>query len=118
MKKEPLIYLEDGRQYPLEYIDTAMSTKDVFYVGNPDYSVFKKAYEEITKYKYNYKKFIALYEWACKEIGIRKRNMIMWYGFFDELKKEATKFYERIAEEDRAKIKKRLRNLTRNWHLF
>lgn len=43
---------------------------------------FKRTYEEITKYRYNYRKFIALYEWACKELKISEHNMIISYESF------------------------------------
>ena len=107
MNKQPLIYLENNEEYPLEAINEIMRKHDTFHVGNINNVVFKRAYQEITKYKYNYKKFIALYEWACKELGIRKRNMVIWYGFFDDLKKKATKFYERFSKNQRAEMRKK-----------
>lgn len=113
MNKQPLIYLQNGEEFPLDAIDNVMSKQKVFYVGSPEYVIFKRAYDEITKYKYDYRKFMALYEWACKELDIRKRNMIMWYGFFDDLKKKATKFYEKYSKSKRAEIYKKIKSIAR-----
>lgn len=114
MKKPPFfIALENGKVYDLGEINKVMSKNKVFYVENPDYAVFKRAYEEITKYKYDYRKFIALYEWACRELDIRERNMVMWYGFFDYLKKKATKFYEIFSEKQRAEMYQKIKSIAR-----
>ena len=91
-----------------------MSAQEVFYVDNPDYSVFKRAYEELVKYNYDYRKFIQLYEWACRELNIRKRNMVIWYGLFDDLKKKATKFYEKYSQERRAELYKKIKSIIRS----
>lgn len=113
MDKQPLIYLQNREEYPLEAIDNIISKQKVFYVGNPEYIVFKRTYDEIAKTNYDYRKFIALYEWACKELGLRKRNMIMWYGFYDDLKKKATKFYERYSKNKRAEMYKKIKSIIR-----
>ena len=113
INKEPLIYLENGEEYPLDAIDKIMGKHKVFFIGNVDNIVFKRAYEEIKKYNYDYRKFILLYDWACKELSIRKRNRVMWCGFFDDLKKKATKFYERYSEKRRAELYKRIKGIRR-----
>ncbi|GEM_PF-4623647 len=118
MKRQPFIYLGKNEQYPLEAIDKIMSKNEVFNVGNPDYDIFKKTYAEITKYKYDYRKFIALYEWACKELGIRKRNMIIWYGFFDDVKKKATKFYEQYSMKQKAEMYRKVKSIVRKEYKF
>jgi len=113
IRRFPLIYVGNNT-YPLDMIDKIMSNEKVFYIGNPDHTVFKMAYEELTKNRYNYRKFIALYEWACRELGIRKRNMVMWYGFFDDLKKKATKFYEIYSKKQRAEAYKMIKKIVRS----
>jgi len=39
--------------------------------------------------------------------------MVMWYGFFDDLKKKATKFYERYSEKIRAEVYMRIKKIVR-----
>lgn len=110
----PFIYLENKEEFSLGELDKLMSRHKILYVQNPDSRILKMAYEQIRKTGYNYRKFILLYESSCRQLGIRKRNMVVWYGLFDDLKKEATKFYKRYPSENRYGIRKKIKSIIKS----
>jgi len=114
MKKGPFIYTPDGKTFSLGAIDEVMSKHKVFDVTNPEYSVYRKAYDEITKNRYDYIKFIDLYEWACKELGIKEKNMIIWHGLYDDLLKKATKFYDDYSKKQKVEMYKKVKQIVRS----
>jgi hypothetical protein len=111
IRNKPVLAYVGKQEFPFGDMNAFMSKYDVFEIGSPEPSVFKEAYEAISKTKNKYREYINLYEWACKELGIRESNMVISYATYDEIKKKATKFYERYTQEERAKMYEKIKKV-------
>jgi len=102
-----VIKLVDNTELDLKYLNKIMSTGDLFYVVNPPEEIHRMAYNEIKACGINPHKFIALYEKACKDLGIKRENMILWNGLVDELTAKTLTFYDRFTEAKRKEMYKK-----------
>jgi len=50
------------------------------------------------------RKFLKLYEKSCKELGINRAHMVVWWDLFDYWKKEATEYYQKREAIKRARF--------------
>jgi hypothetical protein len=87
------IYLPGRMTASLEDLDQIMEKNKKFEIKNLPPEIFVKTMNRISKTKY--RQFIRLYEWACDELKLSKRNRIIWWSLFDHWKKLATKYYEK-----------------------
>ena len=79
------VRLVDKKEFDLNDLNKIMSTENLFYVVNPPEEMHRMAYAEIKACGADFHKFIALYEKACKELGIKESNMVIWNGLLDKL---------------------------------
>ncbi|MFH1915862.1 MAG: hypothetical protein ABIJ21_01230 [Nanoarchaeota archaeon] len=89
--------LFEGKQYPLDRLDTFMNTrKDVSIVGITD-AVHKKTIEFVNSAGPT--EFINTYNVACDYFKISQENRVIWWQLFLDLKKATTEMYERERKQ-------------------
>jgi len=108
---KPLLAYVGKEEYPLEDIDRFMGKYRSFEIENPPLEVFKEAYQMIALTRNKYRNFLRLYESACEELGITEKNMVISYATYNDIKKKATKFYEKYAKEEREKMYEKIKGL-------
>ena len=99
--------LVDKKEFDLNDLNKIMSTENLFYVVNPSEEIFRLAYAEIKSCGADFHKFIALYEKACQELGIKERNMVIWNGLLDKLIAKTLAFYDKFTEKKKKEFYER-----------
>ncbi len=82
--------------FPILDLNNAMNLAPIVYASQLPPDVLEATYNQINGLKY--RQFIREYEKACNELGISDNNRIVTYAFFDQMKKEATNWYEKRRE--------------------
>ena len=64
------------------------------------------SFQEHTNYfkSLNPRQFLRLYEQSCKELGINRAHMVIWWDLFDYWKKIATHYHGRREAIIRARL--------------
>ena len=101
------VRLVDKKEFDLKDLNKVMSNENLFYVVNPPEEMHRMAYAEIKACGADFHKFIALYEKARQELGIKENNMVIWQELLDKLINKTLAFYERFTEKKKKEFYER-----------